>query len=382
MAAVRDYYEVLGVSRSASDAEIKKAFRRLARTHHPDVNDSPEAEAEFKEIAAAYEVLSDDSRRATYDRFGHEGLRSSGGEPDFSGFSDFASIFQAFFDGAAAGSSFFGGGRGGAASYGPQQGGDLALSATIELSEVISGADLDLSYEVIETCQRCDGSRAEPGTKAKRCDKCQGSGQLRMVTRTMIGQISRAVTCDKCDGTGELVETPCSECSGKGRVRVDREITVHVPAGIDDGQQVRVGGRGHAGPKGGPPGDIYVQISVQADDRFHREGRDLYTVVDLPVHHAMLGREVEIETLDGPQTIELASGVTNGEDVKLRGLGLPGVRNNTRGDLHAVVNLTVPHNLTADQREQLEAFDASLTEHNFKPPPREGIMSRLRRALR
>lgn len=377
MSTTRDYYDVLGVSRDASEAEIKKAFRTLARTHHPDVNDSPEAEAEFKEIAAAYEVLSDDSRRATYDRFGHEGLRNSGGEPDFSGFGDFSSIFQAFFD-QAGGGFFGGGGRPG----GPMQGGDLAVSATISLADVLTGKEVKLDFEVIESCLRCEGSRAEPGSAVTNCEKCGGSGQLRIVQRSMIGQIARNVTCDQCEGMGQTVEDPCKECAGKGRVRADRDITVAIPAGIEDGQQVRVGGRGHAGAGNGPPGDLYVQVSVSEDDRFHREGRDLYTVVDLPATRAMLGCEVEVETLEGGHTLELASGTAHGDDIRLKGRGLPGIRNNTRGDLHAVINMTVPHNLSNHQRELLDELDESLTEKNFKPGGRDGIMSRLRRALR
>lgn len=380
MATTRDYYDVLGVGRDADAAEIKKAFRRLARTHHPDVNDSPEAEAEFKEIAAAYEVLSDDTRRATYDRFGHEGLRNSGGEPDFSGFTDFSSIFQAFFDQAGAGGFFGGGGPSG--QRGPTQGGDLAVETVITLSDVLTGKDVELKYEVIETCERCEGTRAEPGTEVKTCDKCAGNGQLRVITKTMIGQIARAVTCDQCEGMGEVVETPCTECSGKGRVRVDRELTVTIPAGIDEGQQVRAVGHGHAGAGKGPAGDLYVQVAIEPDERFHREGRDLYTVIDLPAHEAMLGAEVEVETLGEPETVKLDSGVAHGEDVKLKGLGLPGVRNNSRGDLHAVVSLTVPHNLSAEQRGLLEQFGETLGEKNFKPAGREGIMGRLRRALR
>lgn len=376
----RDYYEVLGISRDAGEDEIKKAFRRLARTHHPDVNDSPEAEADFKEIAAAYEVLSDSSRRATYDRYGHEGLRSSGGEPDFSGFGDFSSIFQAFFDQAGAGGMFGGGSTG--TGRGPMQGGDLAVEATVTLPDVLTGKDVKLDYEVIETCQRCEGKRAEPGTDVKTCSKCDGAGQLRVVTRTMIGQIARAVVCDQCEGLGQTVETPCIECSGKGRVRVDREVTVTIPPGIDDGQQVRVGGRGHAGANNGPPGDLYVQVSVEEDERFHREGRDLFTVIDLPAHEAMLGRTFDVETLDGTEQLKLDSGVAHGDDIKVKGHGLPGLRNNTRGDLHAVVNLTVPHNLSDEQRALLEQFGESVTEKNFKPAGGEGIMSRLRRALR
>ena len=382
MATTRDYYEVLGVSKDADAAEIKKAFRRLARTHHPDVNDSPEAEEEFKDIAAAYEVLSDDKRRATYDRFGHEGLRNSGGEPDFSGFGDFSSIFQAFFDqaGSPLGSMFGGGSTG--TGRGPMQGGDLAVETSITLEDVLTGKDVKLNYEVIETCQRCDGQRAEPGTPVEVCDKCDGAGQLRIVQRSMLGQIARAVVCDQCEGLGQIVETPCKECAGKGRVRVDREVTVTIPPGISDGQQVRVAGRGHAGANGGPPGDLYVPVVVEADERFHREGTELYTVVDLPAHAAMTGRRVEVETLDGTEEVEFASGVAHGDEVKLKGRGLPGVRDNTRGDFHAVVNLQIPHNLTDEQRDLLEKFDASLTEDNFRPAGRDGIMSRLRRALR
>ncbi|MBJ7353395.1 MAG: molecular chaperone DnaJ [Thermoleophilaceae bacterium] len=381
MATTRDYYEVLGVARDADETEIKKAFRKLARTHHPDVNDSPEAEAEFKEIAAAYEVLSDQGRRATYDQYGHEGLRNSGGEPDFSGFGDFSSIFQAFFDQAGTG-GMFGGGRSTGAGRGPMQGGDLGVETVLELSDVLTGKEVEVDYEVIETCLRCDGKRAEPGTEVKTCEKCDGAGQVRVVTKTMIGQIARAMVCDECEGLGQTVESPCKECAGKGRVRVDRDVKVTIPAGIEDGQQVRVAGRGHAGANGGPPGDLYVQVAIEADERFHREGRDLYTVVDLPAHAAMLGREVEVETLDGPETIKLDSGVTHGDDIKVKGHGLPGLRNNTRGDLHAVINLQVPHNLNSEQRRLLEEFDASLTEDNYKSAGGDGIMGRLRRALR
>jgi molecular chaperone DnaJ len=378
MATTRDYYEVLGVSRDASGGEIKKAFRVLARTHHPDVNDSPEAEAEFKEIAAAYEVLSDDGRRATYDRFGHEGLRSSGGEPDFSGFADFSSIFQAFFDRAGVGGMF---GGGGGPAGGPSQGGDLLAETTITLQDVLVGVEAKVDYEVIETCQRCDGSAAEPGTEVVTCEQCGGNGQVRIVSRTMLGQIARTAVCDRCDGRGKQIRTPCSGCNGKGRVRADRELTVAIPAGIDHGQQVRVPGHGHAGANHGPSGDLYVQVEVEEDERFHREGRDLYTVIDLPAHAAMLGREVEVETLDGTESVALDGGVTHGEDIRIRGQGLPGIRNNARGDLHAVVNLSVPHNLTSEQRKLIEQFDATLTEKNFRTVRRESIVSRLRRAL-
>ncbi len=376
MATTRDYYEILGVDRSADEGEIKKAFRRLARTHHPDVNDSPEAEEEFKEIAAAYEVLSDAERRATYDRYGHEGLRRSGAEPDFSGFSDFSSIFQAFFDGAAAG--IFGRGGGNM----PRKGGDLAVDLSITLEDVITGRSEDIEFEVVDVCGVCDGSRAEPGSKIDTCDQCGGSGRVRLVTRTVLGQMAREMECNKCDGVGNRIEKPCKECHGKGRVRVDREIAVEIPAGIDDGQQIRIAGAGHAGPHGGPPGDVYVVVHVADDERFHREGTELYTVLDVDAHDAMLGITLEVETLDGVEEIEIASGITHGDEIKIRGHGLPGLRNNSRGDFHVVVNLRVPHNLTEEQRELLERFGETVTSDNLREPHREGIMSRLRRALR
>mgnify|MGYP000011708536 CR=1 FL=1 len=382
MATTRDYYEVLGVSRDADEAEIKKAFRRLARTHHPDVNDSAEAEEEFKDIAAAYEVLSDQQRRATYDRYGHEGLRSSGGEPDFSGFGDFSSIFQAFFEQSGmGGGSFFSTGSAGTGRA-SMQGGDLAIEATIELSDALTGKELTLDFDVIETCEHCSGRRAEPGSEVTTCDQCDGAGQIRVVQRTMLGQIARATVCDKCEGLGDIVKTPCKECRGKGRVRVERDISVKIPPGVESGQQIRVGGRGHAGPNDGPPGDLYVAIEVAEDERFHREGTELYTVVDLPAHAAMLGKTVEVETLDGPEELKFESGVAHGDELKLKGHGLPGLRNNTRGDLHAVVNIQVPHNLSDEQRDLLEQFEATLTEDNFAEPKGEGILSRLRRALR
>lgn len=382
MSTTRDYYEILDVPRDADETTIKKAFRKLARTHHPDVNDSPEAEEEFKDIAAAYEVLSDSGRRATYDRYGHEGLRSSGGEPDFSGMGDFSSIFEAFFNQAGAGGMFGGGGGGSGAGRGPMQGGDLSVETELTLDEVLTGKEVKLDFEAIESCERCDGTRAEPGTDASTCDKCGGAGQIRVVTRTVIGQIARATVCDRCSGLGETVDTPCKECHGKGRVRVDRDVSVTIPPGISDGQQVRVPGRGHAGANRGPAGDLYVAVAIEEDERFHREGTELYTVIDLPAHEAMLGKSVEIETLDGPEVIEVNSGITHGDEVKIKGHGLPGIRNNSRGDLHAVVNLQVPHNLTDEQRDLLVQFGETLTDKNLEDRSKEGIMSRLRRALR
>lgn len=377
-----DYYELLGLSRDADEADVKKAFRQLARKLHPDVSDEPDAEERFKEAVEAYEVLSDPEKRQVYDRYGHEGLRSSGGEPDFSSFGDFSSIFEAFFNQAGAG-GMFGGSRGPSGpGRGPVPGGDLAVEVEIELTDVLTGKEIKVDYEVIEPCSACDGSRAEPGTEVKVCDRCNGAGQVRVVTRTVIGQMARAAVCDQCEGLGEIIETPCKSCRGKGRVRVDREVTVTIPAGISDGQQVRVPGHGHAGANKGPAGDLYVAVSIAEDERFHREGTELYTVIDLPAHDAMLGKTIEIETLDGPEEAEVFSGITHGDEVKIKGHGLPGLHNNTRGDLHAVINLQVPHNLSLVQRDLLEQFAETVTFENLKHRGKEGIMSRLRRALR
>lgn len=371
-----DYYEVLGVPRDADEKAIKKAFRQKARELHPDVNDSAGAEEEFKVVAAAYEVLSDAQRRATYDRFGHAGLRSSGGEPDFSAF-DISSIFETFFGGG-----LFGGGGGGGRPGAPAAGDDVFVAAGIELSDVLIGAKVDVEFAAIENCARCGGTRAEPDTEIVTCERCGGHGVLRAVTRTPLGSIQRQVACDVCHGEGKTVETPCTECRGKGRVEVSRSVTVEIPAGVEDGQQVRLRGRGHAGAFGGPPGDAYVVIRVADDARFHREGRDLFTFVDVPVHDAMLGATYEVETLDGIEDVELRPGAEHGERVTISGHGLPGVRDGRRGALHVVVNLVVPHNLTDEQRTMLEEFGATVTEENLRRDERESIFNRLKRVLR
>ncbi len=246
----RDYYEVLEVPRDAQDGEIKKAFRRLARELHPDVNQEPDAEDRFKEAAEAYEVLSDADRRATYDRFGHEGLRQGGYAPNFEGFGSVADIFEAFFGGGGAfGSGIFGGGRAGGAI----QGGDVAVGAEITLVQAANGTPVEVSYDAVSACPHCRGNGAEPGTPIETCAKCDGTGQLRVISRTPFGQVVRAAVCDVCHGEGKIPQTPCQECGGRGR-KVDRvKVSVDVPAGIDDGQRIRIPGRGHAGERGDRP---------------------------------------------------------------------------------------------------------------------------------
>jgi molecular chaperone DnaJ len=374
----RDYYEVLGVSRDAQDAEIKKAFRKLARELHPDVNrHDPQAEEKFKEAAEAYEVLSDSERRATYDRYGHEGLRSGGYAPNFEGFGSVADIFDAFFGGGggAFGDIFGGGGRPG----GPATGGDIATAAEITLQQAATGVEVEVAFEAIERCEHCHGNGAEPGTPIETCPKCQGTGQLRAVTRTPFGQVVRAAVCDMCDGDGRIPKEPCHVCRGRGRKAQRVKLSVDVPAGIEDGQRIRISGRGHAGEHGGSAGDLYVQIRVKEDPRFVRHGDDLVTVIDVAAPLAALGTTVQVPTIDGTTEVEIPPGTQPNETFPIRGRGMPALRGRRHGNLQVVVNVVIPRKLKREQRELLERLSDSLTEDNLRTE--EGVFGKLRRAF-
>jgi molecular chaperone DnaJ len=372
-----DYYELLGVDRGADQKEIKRAFRRIARDLHPDVNrHDPEAEAKFKEVAEAYEVLSDPDRRRTYDAFGHEGLRSGGWSPRSGGFGSMEDVFEAFFGRSdPIFGDLFGFGRGG-----PADGGDVAAEVELTLEEVLHGAKRELSFEAIQTCERCRGNGAEPGTPIRTCDTCGGAGQLRRVTRTAFGQMVRAVACETCGGDGKVAETPCEECGGDGRIVGERTFEVEVPPGIESGQRIRITGAGHAGEAGARSGDLYVAVRVAEDERFHREGTDLVSVVDLSATEAMLGAEIEVATLEGSETVEAPAGTQQGDRVRLAGHGLPSLRGPARGDQHVLFNVIVPVNLSDEQRELAERLGETLTEENLQPR-REGLFARLRRAF-
>jgi molecular chaperone DnaJ len=377
----RDPYEVLGVSRDASEADIKKAFRRLARELHPDVNKhDPEAEEKFKEAAQAYEVLSDAERRATYDRYGYDGLRSGGYASNFEGFGSVGDIFEAFFGsggpfGGGGFGSVFGGGRAG----GPAQGGDVAVTAEIDLAQAAHGASVQVSYEAIALCERCHGNGAEPGTPIETCPRCQGSGQLRAVSRTPFGQVVRATPCDRCEGDGRVASQPCRECRGRGR-KVERpKVSVDIPAGIADGQRIRIAGRGHTGERGGPPGDLYVLVHVREDPRFVRDGDDLVTAVDVAAPLAALGTTVEVPTIDGPVELEVPAGTQPHETLVIRGAGMPALRGRRHGDLRVVVNVVIPRHLSREQRELLEQLAGTLRDHHLHSD--EGVFGKLRRAF-
>ncbi len=374
----RDYYDVLGVARSAGEADIKKAFRRLARELHPDVNkDDPAAEEKFKEAAEAYEVLSDAERRATYDRYGHDGLRSGGYSPNFDGFGSVSDLFEALFQGGGLGAFGSAFGRGGQA--GPLQGADIQVAAEVSLAEAAHGAPVQLTFDAVITCEHCRGNGAEPGTAIETCTKCQGSGQLRTVARTLIGQVMSTTTCDQCGGDGRVAVKPCGTCRGRGRLAASQTTSVDVPAGIADGQRIRVSGRGHAGERGGPAGDLYVLVRVREDARFVRDGDDLVTAVDISSPQAALGVKVEVPTLDGPQELDVPAGTQPHDTLVLRGEGMPSLRGRHRGDLRVVINVVTPRNLSHAQRKLLEQLNDTLTPENLHSD--EGVFAKLRRAL-
>jgi len=366
--ARRDYYDVLGVARTASDDEIKRAFRGRARELHPDVSEAPDAEERFKELVEAYEVLSNGERRQVYDRFGHEGLRSGGFAPTFD-LGNLNDLFAAFF-----GDDLFGGGRR------ATRGADVGAEIEIELVEAAHGVRRRVPFQATVPCDVCDGTGAEPGTTPVRCATCDGSGHLQRVSRSVFGEFIRTQTCPRCNGSGRVIETPCKRCRGVGRTLEERRIDVDVPPGIHDGQRIRISGEGHAGLPGGEAGDVYVLVHVRSDPRFVRDGNDVFSTVDLTITDAALGTTLSVPTLDGETEIELEPGTQPGEVIVLSGRGMPVLQGRGRGDQRILVSVTVPRRLTDEQRKLLEDFAGSTDEQTYAEP--DSLLRRLKSAFR
>lgn len=368
MAVKRDYYEVLGVQRNASQDEIKKAFRRLARQYHPDVNKAPDAEAQFKEINEAYEVLSDPEKRGMYDRFGHAGPNAAPGFDPFASADPFSSIFETFFGGTARGTQ-----------RGPQRGADLRYTLAISFEEAIFGVEKTIEFRRMETCQACRGSGAEPGTEPVRCPKCGGLGEIRQ--RAPLFNMVTVTTCDMCRGEGTVIAIPCRECRGEGRIRQPRKMTVRVPPGVDSSSQIRISGEGDAGPRGGPYGNLYVVIDVQPHPYFIREGNDIILELPLNVAQAALGAEVDVPTIEGKERLTIPPGVQSGAVFRIRGKGVPFLRSSGRGDQIVVVRVVVPTNLNDHQRRLFEELARSLDKEPIGNQRDEGFFGRIKNAL-
>jgi molecular chaperone DnaJ len=368
--AERDYYEVLGVRRDAGEADIKKAFRRLARELHPDVSEASDAEERFKEAVEAYEVLSKSETRELYDRFGHAGLRSGGFRPSTFDFGNLADIFSAFF-----GEDLFSQGVRGRA-----RGGDIAANIEIDLTEAARGTKREVPFRVAVPCARCDQTGVEPGSEVKACPTCQGLGRLQHVSRSAFGEFVRTQSCPSCGGSGRLIEHPCRACDGSGNVLEERTLEVEIPPGIHDGQRIRLSGEGHSGVFGGGAGDVYVRVRIKRDNRFVREGDDIFSTVDLTMTQAALGASVKIPTLDGETELQFDPGTQPGEVVVLRGRGMPVLQGFGRGDHRVLVNVAVPRQLSDEQRELLEQFERSADEDTYRPD--EGFFDKLKSAFR
>jgi molecular chaperone DnaJ len=364
----RDYYDILGVQRGATDSDIKKAFRKLAREVHPDVSNAPDSEHRFREAAEAYEVLSNTETRELYDRYGHAGLRSGGFQPGHFDFGSLSDLFSAFF-----GDDLFGAG-------GRARGSDVVAAVEIELGEAATGVSREVPFEIAVACARCSGDGAEPGTAVSACPTCGGAGRVQHVSRSVFGEFVRAQGCPTCQGSGRLIEQPCEECRGSGRVVDERTLDVAIPPGIHDGQRIRLTGEGHAGALGGRSGDAYVQIHVRPDPRFVREGNDVFSTVDLTITQAALGARVTIPTLDGDTELEFEAGTQPGEVRVLRGRGMPVLQGFGRGDQRVLVNVSVPRQLDEEQRRLLQEFEGRVTEATYRAD--EGFFDKLKSAFR
>ncbi|WP_102263643.1 molecular chaperone DnaJ [Mesobacillus jeotgali] len=370
----RDYYEVLGVSNSASKDEIKKAYRKLSKKFHPDINKEPGADEKFKEVKEAYEVLSDDQKRAHYDQFGHvDPNQGFGGGGDFGGgFGGFEDIFNSFFGG--------GGGRRRDPNA-PRQGADLQYTMTLKFEEAVFGKETDIEIPREEECDTCDGSGAKPGTKVDTCKHCHGSGQISVEQNTPFGRIVNRRVCHYCNGTGKEIKEKCTTCSGSGKVTRRNKIHVKIPAGVDDGQQLRVAGKGEAGINGGPAGDLYIVFHIRSHEFFERDGDDIYCEMPITFVQAALGDEVEVPTLHGKVKLKVPAGTQTGTKFRLKGKGVPNVRGYGTGDQHVLVRIVTPTKLSEKQKQLLREF-AEVSGQSPLGEQEESFFSKVKRAFK
>jgi molecular chaperone DnaJ len=369
--AKRDYYEVLGVARNATADDIKRAFRRLARQYHPDVSQAPDAAERFKEINEAYEVLSDGGKRQAYDRFGHAGVNV--GAADFGGFGGFSDLFEEFFAG-------FGGMRG-ESRTGPRRGADLRYDLRLSFEEAAFGCDKEIEITRSETCPMCRGSGAEPGTTPVRCSTCNGAGEVRRVQQSLLGSFVSVAPCPTCRGEGETIPMPCRTCHGRKQVRVPRRLSVPIPAGVDAGTQIRLAGQGEPGLRGGPDGNLYVVVDVTPHEFFRRRADDVILEIGINIAQATLGDEVEVPTLDGPQKLSIPAGTQPGRVFRLRGRGVPHLRRDGRGDELVAVQVTVPTELSAEQRRLLQELSKTLGQEIVPQQQAKSFFDKLKDVL-
>lgn len=353
MATKRDYYEVLGLTREASKDDIKSAYRRLAKQYHPDVNKEDGAEEKFKELSEAYSVLSDDEKRASYNRYGHAAFQGGAGMSDFGGFT-VDDIFEQFFG------SFGGGTRGGNTRRGPRRGADLRHELNLTFDEAMHGAQKEIEITRAEICPTCSGKGAEPGTEPQRCSTCKGTGEIRQVRQTFLGSMVNVSTCPTCNGTGETIATPCHTCKGRTRVRNTKKLTVNIPPGVDTGTQIRLSGEGEPGSGGGPAGNLYVVLGVQPHPYFRRRGDDIWMEFNLNIAQAALGADVTVPTVDGEEKLKIPSGTQPGTVFPLRHKGVPRLQRSGRGDQFVVINVAIPTSLNADQKRLLKDLSKTL----------------------
>ena len=365
MADKRDYYEVLGISKNASEDEIKRAYRSLAKKYHPDMNPGDaEAEARFKEVNEAYDVLSDSDKRAKYDRFGHDAFDPASGGGGYGGFGGFGG---ADFDFGDIFSSFFGGGGGSSRSRAnaPQEGDDVGTRVSISFEEAAFGCKKEVSFARIESCPDCGGSGAQGSSDVEKCPECHGLGRVTVRQQTMLGYMQTQRTCQRCAGRGKIIKNPCKNCNGKGRIRINKKLEVNIPSGIDDGQNIILRGQGSAGLNGGPSGNLIIEIRVREDKIFRREGNNVYCEVPISFAEATLGAEIDVPVLGGgSEKFRIPEGTQSGSEFTLRGKGIPDINTKRKGDMIITVAVETPRNLSSKQKELLEAFAESLGENN------------------